>query len=309
MFRPRPKTAFVHFSVSRLDASAREGRKQRVMALVAEGFPLPQGRIFELLRRLGDPVVDLGGVSELIRSEPRLQGQIEGLLGSSPFEEYRGTLAVDRAVVLLGSERLRILILGCALADFAGRCLGPEALRHFWHHGILASLLCERIARQTRPEDTEKAYLGGLLHDIGRLPLLIVGREQENAGVPVPASVHDQPSRERAYFGVDHCEVGRWIALSGNFPSWMTEVIAHHHDPAAASEDFTLISLVAAADRHCQTPHPGTLGRGARDLRESGGEGLLARRPPGLVNDDRAIQSQFLSNSGLRSVFPQFGSC
>jgi HD-like signal output (HDOD) protein len=279
------------------------------MALVAEGFPLPQGRIFELLRRLGEPVVDLGGVSEMIRSQPRLHGQIEGLLDSSPFAEYRRPLAVDRAVVLLGSERLRILVLGCALADFAGRCLGPEALRHFWHHGILASLLCERIARQACPEDTEKAYLGGLLHDIGRLPLLIVGREQENGGEAVPASVHDRPSLERAYFGVDHCEVGRWIALSGNFPSWMTDLIAHHHEPAASREDPALTALIAVADRHCGTPDSGPLGSGAPDLLENAGQGLLGRRPAGLLSDDRAFHSQFLSNSSLRTVFPQFGSC
>lgn len=310
MFRPGPKAASQYLPIPISDRTAQEFRKQRVMSLVAAGFPLPEGRLFDLLRLLGEPVVDLSRVSERMRAQPRLNGQILGLLRSFPFAEYRQPLALDQAVVLLGSERLRILILGCALADFAGRCLPVQTVRDFWQHGILTALLSERIAREACPGEAERAYLGGLLHDIGRLPLLIVAHEQQCGGAKVPPGVHDQPVLERSYFGVDHGEVGRWIAVSGNFPAWMTALIAHHHDPFEAGEDAALAGLVAVADRHCRTPEqPKPLGQEAQALPRDGGEGVFSLRPASLLQQDRALQSCFLGSASLRAPFPRFGVC
>jgi putative nucleotidyltransferase with HDIG domain len=282
-----------------------------VLSIVAEGFPIPRGRVFELLQLLSAPVIDLDGISEMMHTEPRLQAKILGLLKSSPFREYQRPLGVPEAVVLLGSERLRILTLGCALANFAGSRLTAETMRDFWHHGILTGLLSERIAQEVQPDAAEKAYLGGLLHDIGRLPLLIVAREQELNGTRVPPGVHGDPLLESSYFGVDHCEVGRWIALSGNFAPWMADIIQYHHDPSHVAGDATLAAIVAASDRCCPVPsHPERGDRHAGyPLTRDYGELLLHMRPAGLLEDDRAAQSCFLENSSLYSPFPRFGSC
>jgi HD-like signal output (HDOD) protein len=307
MLRSGPKVALLNFSSSGFEATARERRKQRIMSLVAKGFPVPSGRLFELLGRLSDPVVDLGGVSKLIRSQPRLNGQILGLLGTSPCEEYREPLGVEDAVLLLGSERLRILIFGCALADFAGRRLPADWMRAFWQHSILTALLSARIARESQPEIVEKAHLGGLLHDIGCLPLLIVAHEQQVIGAKIPQGLDEHPDLESSYFGVTHCEVGRWIAICGNFSPWMTELIEHHHSPGEACEEPALTAIVAAAERHCQAPVRRSLMDD--DLTASSGEVLSLMRPAGLLEHNRAAQSQFLENSDHSSAFPRFGSC
>ena len=298
------------------DVTARQNRKNRVMALVADGFPVPEGRLFELLGLLSEPVTDLGGVREILRREPRLETQILGLLSSSPLEEYRRPMGVSEAVVLLGSERLRILVLGCALADFAGRRLPVETVRAFWHHSLLTALLSQKIAAEAQPASAEQAYFGGLLHDIGRLPLLIVAHEEQTAGHTLPARLHDEPALERDYFGVDHCEVGRWIACCGSFSPWIADILEHHHDPSQASEDATLTAIVAAGDRCCQTnavpavcgvteaPVAAPVSATAHD-----GELLFRSRPVNLLAEDQAAHSRFLETSTRYTPFPRFGSC
>jgi HD-like signal output (HDOD) protein len=287
------------------------------MALVAEGFPVPQGRLFELLSLLGDPVLHLEGVRQILRREPRLEAQILRLLSSSPLQEHRRPLGVPEAVVLLGSERLRILVLGCALAEFAGRRLPAETVRDFWQHSLLAAVLSQRIAAEVQPELVEQAYFGGLLHDIGRLPLLIVAQEEAQAGRALPAAVHDHPAREREYFGVDHCEVGRWIACCGNFAPWIAQILEHHHQPARACEEATLTAIVAAGDRGCQAqvpPAPGGAEIPARPplpaaVCEAPGDGdLFGTRPARLLAHDQALRSGFLHRSGPGTPFPRF-SC
>ncbi len=126
-------------------------------------------------RLLGEPVTDLRGVSELLRARAapgRADPGAAALLSPARISPRHGPA---EAVVLLGSERLRILVLGCALADFAGRRLPAETVRAFWHHSLLTALLSQKIAAEAQPAFAEQAYFGGLLHDIGRLPLLIVG--------------------------------------------------------------------------------------------------------------------------------------
>jgi putative nucleotidyltransferase with HDIG domain len=311
MPRLGPRTPDTHRQVPVSDPTAREKRKNRVMSIVADGFPVPNGRVFELIRLLNNPVMDLGGVSELLQAEPSLGAQILGLLNSSPLEEYRRPMRVSEAVVLLGSERLRILILGCALADFARRRLPAETVRGFWHHSILSALLSERIAREVQPEAVDHAYFGGLLHDIGQLPLLIVAHEQEGDGVKVPSDLHDDLTLERAHFGVDHCEVGRWIALCGNFSPWMADVIEHHHDPSRAAEDSTLTAIVAAGDRYSRKHSNAEFSGGLKQdaAKEDCGELLFGRRPSNLLGQDRAAHSRFLESSTLYTPFPRFGSC
>jgi HD-like signal output (HDOD) protein len=56
---------------------------------------------------------------------------------------------------------------------------------------------------------------------------------------------------EREYFGIDHCEVGRWIGVSWNFSPALLEVMVSHHNPQEATHDSQLAGVVAAADRFC----------------------------------------------------------
>ncbi|HWF38094.1 MAG TPA: HDOD domain-containing protein [Candidatus Acidoferrales bacterium] len=243
------------WSANELESQARENRKQRVLSLLAEGLPVPQGRIFDLLLLLAQPVLDLNGITEIVRTEPLLNTHVEGLLRSYSSEENPAKKAsVSEFLILLGSDRLRILALGCALAEFAGKRLPAEIMRDFWRHSILTALLSSRIAREAHPESVERAYLAGLLHDVGKLPLLVAAHEHQAVVEDLLPAPHQEPGEERAYFGLDHTEVGRWMALSGNLPAWMIDVLTHHHDQASATEDPTLVAIVATADRCSHLP-------------------------------------------------------
>jgi putative nucleotidyltransferase with HDIG domain len=244
-----PDTTYSNCASPTCPSAARENRKKRVMSIVADALPTPQGRIFDLVRLLAEPVKDLKAITEIVRQESLLNTQIMDLVTSSTSADVYEAPHFSDALVLVGSERLSILAAGCAVAEFAGRRLPAETIRDFWYHSLLTALLSEKIAREVHPESIERAYLAGLLHDIGRLPFLIALHDEEaSLGKPV-VQLQDQPASERNYFDLDHCEVGRWIAFSGNFSPWMRDVIEHHHDPSLATEDPQLVAIVAAADR------------------------------------------------------------
>jgi hypothetical protein len=99
----------------------------------------------------------------------------------------------------------------------------------------------------------EQAYLAGLLHDVGVLPLLILAlRSKEPKVAPGAILWGESLESEQKQFGVDHCSVGKCIGLSWNFSADLIDVLEHHHQPQEARQNMVLVEIVRAADLVCQ---------------------------------------------------------
>src|SRR6267142_5434702 len=156
-----------------------EKRKQRLLYVLSKGLPTLPNYVLDLNALLSSQSVDLKKVGAVIRTDPSLSAQVLRLCNSALFGLRRRVISIEQAAVMLGTERLRTLVLTCSLMQFAGKRLSNEQLASFWQHSFLSALLSERIARQVDYFEKEQAYLGGLLHDIGQLPLWILVLEEE----------------------------------------------------------------------------------------------------------------------------------
>jgi HD-like signal output (HDOD) protein len=159
---------------------------------------------------------------------------------------------IEHAVILMGTERLRTMVLTCSLVEYVGHRVASEDIQSFWQHCFLTAALSERLARGVVYHQPEQAYLAGLLHDIGALPLLMIttteSQELENMAT---WGWGESVELEREHFGTDHCEVGHWIGVSWNFSPTLLEVMGSHHKPQEARQDPHLLGVVAAADQFC----------------------------------------------------------
>jgi putative nucleotidyltransferase with HDIG domain len=235
-------------------------RKKRLMAILSQGLPTLPTYVLDLNALLSNQSVDLKKVGAIIRTDPSLSAQVLRLCNSALFGLRRRVISIEQAAVLLGTERLRTLVLTCSLMQFAGKRLSNEQLASFWQHSFLSALLSERIARQIDYFEKEQAYLGGLLHDIGQLPLwILVLEEQSKHHAPPPPDWLDNIAVERDYFGMDHCKVGRWMAVAWNFMPSFIDVFENHHSPERAQHDPYLVGIVAAADRFLHTQEEAAL--------------------------------------------------
>jgi putative nucleotidyltransferase with HDIG domain len=231
-----------------------ERRKQRLMDILSKGLPTLPSYVLDLNALLSSASVDLKKVGKVIRTDPSLSAQILRLCNSALFGLRRRVISIEQAAVLLGTERLRTLVLTCSVMQFAGKKLPQAQLLAFWQHSFLSALLSERIARHVDYFEKEQAYLGGLLHDIGQLPMwMLVIEEQAKQRPAPPADWVDNVAAEREYFGMDHCKVGRWMAVAWNFMPSFVDVFESHHAPERAQHDPYLVGIVAAADQFLQT--------------------------------------------------------
>jgi HD-like signal output (HDOD) protein len=230
-----------------------ERRKNRLMSILTEGLPTLPSYVMELNTLLSSSSVDLKRVGKVIRNDPSLTAHVLRMCNSALFNVRRRVLSIEQATILMGAERLRTLVLTCSVMDFAGRQLSRDDVQTFWTHSFMTGMLSERIARWMEYSEPEQAYLGGLLHDIGTLPLLVIAGEEGS----LKGDMHSGPwggslKIEKEYFGMNHCEVGRSIGQSWNFFPSFIDVFEHHHDPDHSARDPHLVGIIAAADHFCE---------------------------------------------------------
>ncbi len=98
-------------------------RKARLMSILTEGLPTLPSYVFELNTLLSSASVDLKRVGKVIRNDPGLSANVLRLCNSALFSLRRRVLSIEEAAILMGSERLRTLVLTCSVMEFTGQQL------------------------------------------------------------------------------------------------------------------------------------------------------------------------------------------
>lgn len=287
---PSANQTSAHTVVETTSPEQRQRRKARLTSRLTDGLPDLPTHIFELNKLLSSSSVDLRRVGKVIREDPNLSAQVLRLCNSSLFSLRRHPLDIEEAAILVGSERLRTLVLTCSIMEFTAQQLPRGEVQTFWQHSFMSGMLSERIARWIEYSEREQAYLAGLLHDVGALPLLIVAKEGNAlTGEPKSGPWGGSLEAEREYFGMTHCEAGRRIGQCWNlFPSFI-DVFENHHHPERSVRDPVLVGVVAAADHFAEW-------RGCEPVKE--GEPLESGEA------EAATEDEF-----LKLCFPRLDAC
>ena len=188
---------------------------------------------------------------ELIERDQALTSRILKLANSALFGLSRKVATVPRAVVLVGFTTVRNLALGVKLWDaLAGGGRQRARVETLWHHSALVAAAAKLIASRIRGVDPDTSFTAGLLHDVGKLILslkLAAGYWSIIEGV---AEGEDIAGRERMHLGVDHAEVGGWLAEAWRLPPSIVAAIRdHHRGELLEREEWTAVEVVAAANQ------------------------------------------------------------
>jgi hypothetical protein len=134
---------------------------------VVPAMPASLARLELMLR---EPAPDLHALSELIRNDLGLTIQTLRLVGAD-FNRFEGTpCRIQDCVVHLGCSSL---LLATPALKQAAIWENRAALAELWSHSRQVAYWTAHLARTANRIDGEKAYLAGLLHDIGSLPVLL----------------------------------------------------------------------------------------------------------------------------------------
>ena len=203
-----------------------------------------------LLEIIGNDDASINELANLIKQDATLTARIISLANSAYFGQPALIISVEDAIFKsLGLRLTKNLALSIALADpFDVEQACPSFDKHyFWLKAVmtanLAQSLCHLFVAEHRPQE-DMAYLAGLLHDFGLLPLACyLPTEVEEILKPIDRglSVHDQLRQE---LETDHHEVGALLATKWNIPEPVVKVIMHHVDMDYDGEYQELVCLI-----------------------------------------------------------------
>jgi HD-like signal output (HDOD) protein len=226
------------------------------------GFPF-QARVLEYLVKLvNDPQASVSRLSALIGWNPLLARTVASKANSSCGLPGR-VRDVNLALALLGPTTLRDTLRG-AVAGSATRHImySFHYCEELWHHSLTCGLVAKAIATETGCADPQKAFIAGLVHDVG---FLFLGDELPSAEAErqVPWAPASDSVTFRAFVPPAlHEEAGAWmVAKWETLPEDVLEAVRYHHKPRFARRNQQLAAIVHVADALCHQTFSGPLGK------------------------------------------------
>jgi putative nucleotidyltransferase with HDIG domain len=213
-----------------------------------------------LLNELDQPAdkVNLLRVSEIISHDESLAAQCLRMANSALYSRGPATDSLRGAVRTLGIARTRDIAVSCGLIRLVPANMKGLDPIIFWKHSLACAIIARKLARSVGFGDPEKAYLAGLLHDLGYIVNLILFPEQTKTAIEKAELEGRFPGEvEYASLGFCHCQSGEVLARRWKLADELIDVILCHHDVARAAVNPGLVAIVSLADRLCRTSNLG----------------------------------------------------
>jgi len=192
-------------------------------------------------------------VAHLIRQDPVMSAKMLQLVNSAFFASSREVSDTLDAAIILGTERIKSLILLAGIFSQYKEAEGiSPSVDALLAHSIQVGVYSRAITlNETKDAGmAEAAFTAGVLHDMGKMILAgnlpVWYREVRRLRTTRQFSDH---AAELETFGATHANVGACLLASWGLPLPILEAVAWHHEPERSSEKaFCLLAAVHAAD-------------------------------------------------------------
>ena len=190
---------------------------------------------------------------DLIRAilpDPVLCSLVLKMANSAFLGQCRKVATLEKAVVVLGFDEIRNIILGKAVcASFASLSrTSAKSIAPFWKHSFACGLAAKSIAEDLGCSAGE-LFIAGLLHDIGKLVMLMAFPGQYQLfGENETLRSFPSTSTEKDTYSCSHDLIGQILFRQWLLPEQICVAAGFHHDPLQAQAFLEYSVIVQLAD-------------------------------------------------------------
>jgi len=208
-----------------------------------------------ILRLLENQDIDFRDLAKVIESDPSLTLKIIRVANSPLYASRVEIESVTQAIQGLGLNRVANIVLGISI--FSNFMIGTsndmkDIIEDFWWHSSCTSIVAKSFANKMNYNFKEKEFIGGLLHDIGKLALIQFNLEDYKKVKVLVESGVSLLKAEKEIFEVDHVEVGTKIAQLWRLPQDIIDIIHYHYIPNECVNNKELVALVRLSNLFCE---------------------------------------------------------
>ncbi len=213
------------------------------LRLRAKKLPSLPASVLALNQAVQDERCTVDRLLGILQKDPPLSASLLRLANSALYAGDGEVRDLKTAIMRLGFDSVANLGTGAAVIR---TMKGSDRLdlTRLWQHSVAVGLVARGIARLVKKHgDAETAFLGGLLHDIGKIALDQCFPDEY---IPVVRRIQEgiqSVDAEKELLGLDHAEAGSILAAQWVFPEVIIAMIRDHHAPPAGEFLPNLINL------------------------------------------------------------------
>ena len=208
--------------------------------------PMP-ANVSELLNAANVQEMDDEGLLAFVKQDPGLCADLLHLANTFSIRPEGHDDTIEEAVNSVGIKPL-IQLIG---VWYARNIIAKEFdmldhLDDYFKHSQEISLACRTMSEilEADEHDCQVAYMAGLIHDMGRLAIILLSNKTTAPLLGTPCALMNTiVDQEQKLVGMDHCRVGMQLCKKWNFSELLQQAVLRHHSPLIDS-DFDYLGAI-----------------------------------------------------------------
>lgn len=199
--------------------------------LLAVQLPSPPQTLLKLLTLCQSEDTGMNELSALVGSDPAMTAKVLAVAHSAAFHRTDAqALTLFQACSRLGTALIKVLVISeSVLQTFNAfrQAVGAD-LAPFWKHSLNVAVIARELAKRLDTALSDEAYLSGLLHDVGRLALMVAA-DADYQDLFDDDDDDELCQREQARIAMSHTQAGAWLLEKWHLDAALIESVAQHH--------------------------------------------------------------------------------
>jgi len=214
-----------------------------------DSFPVLPATVTRLMTVTNDPESSAQDVMEVIVADQSLSFTVLKIANSALFGRPKQVDSLQMAVSILGFNEVQRIALAKALINSFNKLAKhhKSAIDRFWQHSFTCGMIAKVIAQELHMS-SEIAFMGGLIHDIGKLIMLEIFVDDYALDWLTRFSSEQSRHEELHMFSFTHDVVGGELLQQWLFPENLITAVEFHHRPDRAVTEQGIACVVQLAD-------------------------------------------------------------
>ena len=195
-------------------------------------LPSPSAVALELMRALDRRDLGMRDIANIARKDPALVARMIQLANSAIFAGMRPAVAIEEAVLRIGTGGLARLAIAMSLMQ-ASKSATVEGfdLRRYWMTSIQRGLVFQHLSQRVGKMPSAEAFSLGLLADVGLLAM-VVSLGVEAVSSDAADSLQALGEQQRARYGFDQGDASAVLLGHWGFPMTLAQAVRFRPLPA-----------------------------------------------------------------------------
>ncbi len=233
-------------------ASEQQQKREKTELVLSNVYNLPPipKAMKEAMDLLNNPSTSATSLASIISKDQGLVTKILTIANSPLYGLQRKVTSIDFAVMVLGFTQLRNIISVLTMVEsFKNKTDKHLDQKEFWLHSYLTGCAAKKIAEDFDFPNSGEAFIVGFLHDMG---VSIIHKYFHTNFIEIHKMATEKgisfSEAEAEKLGLNHQQIGNFLAEKWNFPEILCDAILYHHNPSASNLNKTLPAIIHLAD-------------------------------------------------------------